>query len=1224
VAYDTTTGYIYVSDQGSNEIWRFKQGGAYSIFAGTGSAGFSGDGGPGTKAQLNKPAGLWVDTSGNVFVADSQNLRIREITAAGTISTVAGSGTVVGESSIPLYYGDGGPATAAGLVGPSDVTVNAPASGAPAGYVAGEIYLADAPLVRAINPAGVISTAVGNGAYNYGGDGGPATQALLSFFLTVAVDSAGDIYIPEYENARVRKVNTGGTITTIAGNGTWSSTGDGGPAASATVFAPSGAAADASGNVYISEAGSQRIRKIAANGTISTVAGNGTVGFSGDGGPATAAQLSAPAYVVLDGQGNLYFVDLFNSRVRKVTSAGVISTVAGNGQTTTSGDNGPATSAGMQPLGLAVSANGTIYIADDSAKSIRKVSGGTITTVFTEGKAKPQGIALDAAGDVIACFKDTTSNPSQSGIGSLAPSGTVTLIAGGGAQGFSGDGGPALNAQMRCSGVAVDTAGNIYVADGDNNRVRKISTVLPTVSVAPPTLTFTAVEGTIPAAQQVQVTGTSGIVVQATPSTTSGGSWLSVSPGAGQVPVGLSVTAGSQTLGPGTYQGSVVIQVGTTSSTVAVLLTVTVAPPGQLTVSPSAIGIQAQAGASNPAPQSITVGNSGGGTLNWTATSATANGGAWLSVSAASGAALLLTPAVAQVSFNASSLAAGVYTGSITINPGALIVAVRLTVSSAAPALVLGQTGLFFNAAQGGIALASQGVDVTNPGSGTLNWAASVLSGTWLSVSPPSGSSTPQSPGGIQLSANISGLSAGVYYGLAQVAATGAVNSPQLISVVLNVAPAAVHQLPVVYPLGLILSAPAGQSNIQSVQLSTASPTAVPLSVNCEGVSGGTTWLAASAGGNSVNPVNLVQVTANSQGLTSGVYQGSVSLVFGDGSPTQNVNGLFAVTPSSSSGVSNIAQRSNGAAAAGCAPQSLLMVMRQLGSGFSSPVGWPVDLEAQLADNCGNPATGATVVATFSNGDPPLALASIGNGIYSATWKPTTPAANTTVTVTGLQSPLPPATITISGSSTTNPTPPPFIAAGGVVNGASFAASADVAPGGIVSVFGSNLGPSNGSLAGFPLPTNLGGITLTIGGINAPLFYSGSGQVNAQLPFEIPANSLTQIVARAISGSTESGAVPEPVTISAAHPGIFTTNGTQGAILNVSYRLITASNPANPGDVIQIYCTGLGATNPPSVTGQAAVSGVAVIQPTVTVGGLAAGLQYAGVAPGFVGLYQGQ
>jgi uncharacterized protein (TIGR03437 family) len=251
-----------------------------------------------------------------------------------------------------------------------------------------------------------------------------------------------------------------------------------------------------------------------------------------------------------------------------------------------------------------------------------------------------------------------------------------------------------------------------------------------------------------------------------------------------------------------------------------------------------------------------------------------------------------------------------------------------------------------------------------------------------------------------------------------------------------------------------------------------------------------------------------------------------------------------------------------------------------------------------------------------------LALANIGNGIYSATWKPGTPASSTTVTVTGLQSPLSPATLTISGSATTNATPPPVVGTGGVVNGASFAPGADVAPGGIISVFGSNLGPSAGSQAGFPLPTNLGGITLTIGGINAPLFFSGNSQVNAQLPFEIPANSQTQVVARAISGSIESDAVPEPIVVSAAHPGIFTYNGAQGAILDVSYQLIGASNPANPGDIIQIYCTGLGATNPPSVTGQAANSGIAVVVPTVTVGGLPAGLQYAGVAPGFVGLYQ--
>ena len=198
------------------------------------------------------------------------------------------------------------------------------------------------------------------------------------------------------------------------------------------------------------------------------------------------------------------------------------------------------------------------------------------------------------------------------------------------------------------------------------------------------------------------------------------------------------------------------------------------------------------------------------------------------------------------------------------------------------------------------------------------------------------------------------------------------------------------------------------------------------------------------------------------------------------------------------------------------------------------------------------------------------------------------------------------------------------MASGGVVNAASYAPGAELAPGAIVSAFGSNLAAADGNVAStFPLPLTLGGIKLTIGGIDAPLFYSGKGQVNAQIPFELTPGSQSQVVARAIPASGgELDAVPEPVVIGATHPGIFITSGTQGAILNAANQLVDSTHPAAAGDVIVIFCTGLGALSPAAQTGQPAIFSVAVVQPTVTVGGLAASLQYAGATPGLVGLYQ--
>jgi uncharacterized protein (TIGR03437 family) len=262
------------------------------------------------------------------------------------------------------------------------------------------------------------------------------------------------------------------------------------------------------------------------------------------------------------------------------------------------------------------------------------------------------------------------------------------------------------------------------------------------------------------------------------------------------------------------------------------------------------------------------------------------------------------------------------------------------------------------------------------------------------------------------------------------------------------------------------------------------------------------------------------------------------------------------------------------------------------------------------------------VIATFSDGDTPLALASLGNGIYSATWTPESAAA-TSVTVQAFLAPLISASATLAGQVSANPIPPPSVPPGGVVNGASFAPGTALAPGSIVSVFGLNLATSNGNGATFPLPTLLAGIKMTIGGIDSPLFYVGTGQVNAQVPFEMTPGSQTQVIARAISASgTEVDAVPATIAVGTAQPGIFLAGSTQGAILNAANQLVNSTNPAGAGDVIVIFCTGLGALTPAAQTGQPASSGVAVLQPTVTVGGLAATLQYAGVAPGYVGLYQ--
>ena len=325
--------------------------------AGTGARGYSGDGGPATSAQLNQPDGVAVDAAGNLYIADTNNNRIRKVAPGGTISTVAGTGT-------SGYSGDGGPATSAQLHYPSGVAVDS----------SGNLYIADSYnyRIRKVAPGGTISTLAGTGTQGYSGDGGPATSAKLDYPYGVAVDSSGNLYIADMRNYRVRKVAPGGTISTVAGTGTSGYSGDGGPATSAKLSYTSGVAVDSSGNLYIADEGNNRIRKVAPGGTISTVAGTGTSGYSGEGGPATSAQLNTPYGVAVDAAGNLYIADTNNKRIREVAPGGTIWTVAGDGHSTYSGDGGPAISASLyNPTGAAVDATGRVYVADSQNDRIR-------------------------------------------------------------------------------------------------------------------------------------------------------------------------------------------------------------------------------------------------------------------------------------------------------------------------------------------------------------------------------------------------------------------------------------------------------------------------------------------------------------------------------------------------------------------------------------------------------------------------------------------------------------------------------------------------------------------------------------------------------------------------------------------------------------------------------------------------------------------------------------
>jgi len=506
------TGNLYIADPGNNRVRKVAAGsGTITTVAGTGVAGYGGDGGPATQALLSAPTFVAVDGAGNLYIVDLNNNRVRKVsTGTGTITTVAGTG-------VAGYSGDNGPATQAQLANAAGVVVDG----------AGNLYIADNGnnRVRKVSTgSGTITMIAGTGLNGYGGDGGPATQAQLASPSGIAVDGAGNLYIADTNNNRVREVVGGGgnftpgAITTVAGMGSPGYGGDGGPATQAMLGNPDRIAIDSGGNLYIADAGNNRVRKVAAgSGTITTVVGIGGSGSGGDGGLATQAQLTSPAGVVVDGAGNLYIADNGNNRVRKVAAgSGLITTVAGAGGPGYGGDGGPATQALLSsPNGIAADGAGNLYIADTNNNRVRKVvtGSGMITTVAGTGfngyggdggpasqalLANPNGIAMDGAGNLY--IADTNNNRVRE---VAAGSGLITTVAGTGGPGPGGDGGPSTQAQLnRPFGVAMDGAGNLYIADTGNNRVRKVTnggaastpTPLPTPTKTPtaiPTATRT-------------------------------------------------------------------------------------------------------------------------------------------------------------------------------------------------------------------------------------------------------------------------------------------------------------------------------------------------------------------------------------------------------------------------------------------------------------------------------------------------------------------------------------------------------------------------------------------------------------------------------------------------------------------------------------------------------------------------------------------------------------
>ncbi|GEM_PF-644593 len=572
-------GDVLIADRSNNRIRRVDPYGIITTVAGTNSYGYGGDGVAATNAPLYYPSGVAMDSYGRILIADTYNNRIRrfgqgptlaldKLTAANagnytlvvsssygsvtsTVATLtvllppaivsplanqtAGLGsnatfTVNVTGTAPLVYQwQMNGTNLAGQTGQSLNLTNAQWSdagnyqvvitnnygsitsavatmtvGLPsaiAGQPTNQIVLVgsngqlsvvvtgDGPFtyqwrLNGTNLPPIITTVAGTSGWGFSGDGGSATNAKLNFPEGVAIDAAGNLFIADYSNNRIRKVDTNGIITTIAGTGTQGNSGNGGLAVNATLYRPAGVTFDAAGNLYISEYGNGDVRKVDTNGIITRVAGTGTVGTSNDGGQATNSQLYSATGAALDSNGNLYINESAHCRIRKVGTNGIITTVAGNTDFITggfSGDGGLATNAQLNtPCGIALDSSGNVFIADNDNSRVRKVdTNGIINTIVGGGSSSSDGLLgtntlLSYAYGVGLDRYNNLYITTGSRVRKMDTNGIMMTVAGGG-NNNPGDYGPATSAKLSSPrGVAFDSQGNLYIADIGYNRIRKV------------------------------------------------------------------------------------------------------------------------------------------------------------------------------------------------------------------------------------------------------------------------------------------------------------------------------------------------------------------------------------------------------------------------------------------------------------------------------------------------------------------------------------------------------------------------------------------------------------------------------------------------------------------------------------------------------------------------------------------------------------------------------
>jgi large repetitive protein len=889
-------------------------------------------------------------------------------------------------------------------------------------------------------------------------------------------------------------------------------------------------------------------------------------------------------------------------------------------------------------------------------------AGGVLSGVPTTAGSYNFGVLLtDGIGAQVSMPFALTVNPSLAfSTPSPLPSGTVgaaysqPIMATGGTPPYTfSTTTPPPGLTLDASGVLSGTptaAGtfqfNVTVTDGARTSVIKafqisvVGGVAAMLQVSPLSLAFTAsVGGDSPAPQTINVTpvdantATFTLTIEGASAGTAAPAWISARPSVvGTAPARIIISVNQGSMQAGNYSARVrIMDASQNSYVVSVSLTVTNDSP-QLEVTPNFLRFAARFQTPGTFEQTITVRNSGGGgTLGFS--TSVLNASSWISsVLPTSGQTVRNALVSVKVRINTQGLKVGSHRDVIrfTFTGGSVDVTVSVFVADNGSIIGLSVTGLRFQARQGGGYSNTQTVQVYNFGdpATTVNWKAEIVSGAnWLTLSPSSGIALSASPGIVSfgLTQDATQLPPGGYYALVRILDSGSQNSPRYVVAVFDLASSATPPLPDPSPVGLLFTGVAGgaQPASQVVRVNTSSAQTVTWTAAAL-TSDGVAWisLTPSVGRSTGQSPGILLISVNTIGLAPGIYTGEVSIAIAGG-PIRTVSITLIVLPGGS--IAPPATATPAAAAtpsASCTPSKLALTQTGLVNNFAVPAKWPANLIVLLNDDCGASILNGSVVASFSNGDPPLTLRSDTQmGAYSATWQAGVVTQQMVVTIHAEAGSLQPATAQLIG--TISPNTAPVLFKNGTVNVFNRVSGGALAPGTIVEVYGTGLASGTATLGVLPLPNIFNGTIVVIGGFQVPLYYLSDGQLDAEIAVDLPANQQHAIVVSANGALT----LPDQIDVVPVQLGVAAyADGHAIAQHGVDFSYVTASSPAKPGEVLVIYLSGMGPTNPAVKSGDPAPGleplARVTLPPTVMVDNQNADVGFAGLSPGLVGLYQ--